>query len=48
MTAPTNKTGAIRSNWRMSTATGQFFGDEIYVVVVVGGGTLTPGPTSYP
>src|SRR5712691_7596624 len=36
MTAPTNKTGAIRSNWRISTATGQFFGDEIYVVVVVG------------
>ncbi len=48
MTAPTKKTGAIRSNWRMSTATGQFFGDEIYVVVVVGGGTLTPAPTSYP
>ena len=42
MTAPTNKTGAIRGNWRMSTAGGQFFGDEIYVVITVGGATLTP------
>jgi hypothetical protein len=37
MTAPTNKTGAVRGNWRMSTAAGQFFGDEVYVIVVVGG-----------
>jgi hypothetical protein len=42
MTAPTAKTGAIRSNWRMSTAGGQFFGDEVYVVVTVGGATATP------
>jgi hypothetical protein len=42
MTAPTNKTGAVRGNWRMSTAGGQFFGDEVYVVVTVGGATLTP------
>jgi hypothetical protein len=41
MTAPTNKTGAVRSNWRMSTAAGQFFGDEVYVLVVVGGATAT-------
>lgn len=41
MTAPTNKTGTIRGNWRMSTAGGQFFGDEVYVVIVVGGATLT-------
>jgi hypothetical protein len=47
MTAPTNKTGAIRSDWRMSTASGQFFGDQIYVIVVVGGATSTPKP-SYP
>jgi hypothetical protein len=45
MTAP-NKTGTIRGNWRMSTAAGQFFGDEVYVVVSVGGGTLTPNPTA--
>jgi hypothetical protein len=37
MTAP-SKTGTIRGNWRMSTAGGQFFGDEVYVQVVVGGG----------
>jgi hypothetical protein len=49
-TAPTSKTGAIRSNWRMSTAAGQFFGDEVYVVVTVGGSAVTPTATksSYP
>jgi hypothetical protein len=38
MTAPTNKTGNLRSNWRMSTASGQYFGDEVYVLIAVGGG----------
>src|ERR1043165_1362408 len=38
MTAP-NKTGTLRGNWRMSTPRGQFFGDEVYVQVVIGGGT---------
>ncbi|HET9910222.1 MAG TPA: NBR1-Ig-like domain-containing protein [Anaerolineales bacterium] len=42
MTAPTNRTGTLRGNWRMSTASGQFFGDEVYVQIVVGGS----GPTS--
>jgi hypothetical protein len=37
MTAP-NKNGTLRGNWRMSTASGQFFGDEVYVQIVVGGG----------
>jgi Ig-like domain from next to BRCA1 gene len=37
MTAP-NKTGTVRGNWRMSTTNGQFFGDEVYVQVVIGGG----------
>ena len=37
LTAP-NKSGTLRGNWRMSTAAGQFFGDEVYVQVVVGGG----------
>jgi hypothetical protein len=41
MTAP-NQTGTLRGNWRMSTAAGQFFGDEVYVQIVVGGA----GPTS--
>lgn len=50
MTAPTTKTGAIRGNWRMSTASGQFFGDEVYVVVTVGGSaaTATATKSSYP
>src|SRR5258706_5845719 len=54
MTAPTNKTGKVQGNWRMSTTGGQFFGDEIYVIVVVGGSTQAPTatattkPTSYP
>jgi len=43
MTAP-SRTGTLRGNWRMSTASGQFFGDEVYVQVVIGGGTA--GPTS--
>jgi hypothetical protein len=36
MIAP-NKTGSIRGNWRMSTSAGQFFGDEVYLVILVGG-----------
>jgi hypothetical protein len=49
MTAP-NKSGTLRGNWRMQTAAGQFFGDEIYVQVVVGGGAAATntgtGPTA--
>ena len=41
MTAPTNKTGAVRGNWRISTAAGQFFGDEVYVQIQVGGAAAT-------
>ncbi|HET9912749.1 MAG TPA: NBR1-Ig-like domain-containing protein [Anaerolineales bacterium] len=37
MTAP-NKSGTVRGDWRMQTAGGQFFGDQVYVQVVVGGG----------
>lgn len=44
MTAP-NATGTVRGNWRMSTATGQLFGDEVFVQIVVGNG---PTPTAYP
>ncbi|MBK8421542.1 NBR1-Ig-like domain-containing protein [Candidatus Villigracilis saccharophilus] len=36
MTAP-SKTGAIRGKWRISTAAGQYFGDEVYVLIPVGG-----------
>jgi hypothetical protein len=35
MTAP-DKTGTLRSNWRMSTSAGAYFGDEVYVAIVVG------------
>jgi hypothetical protein len=54
MTAP-EKTGTLRSNWRMSTATGQYFGDEVFVVIVVGNAsapaatnTSAPAATSTP
>ncbi len=40
MTAP-NKTGSVRGNWRMSTAGGVFFGDELYVIINLGSGTVT-------
>jgi hypothetical protein len=47
MTAP-NKAGSVRSNWRMSTAAGQFFGDEIYVVILVSGAASGATNTSAP
>ncbi|MCI0549634.1 MAG: hypothetical protein L0287_01630 [Anaerolineae bacterium] len=46
MTAPTNKSGAVQGYWRMSTAAGQFFGDQVYVLVVVGGTAATSTGTS--
>jgi hypothetical protein len=47
MTAP-GTSGTVRSNWRMSTATGQFFGDEVYVQIVIGGASATATSTSAP
>jgi Ig-like domain-containing protein len=47
MTAP-NKNGTLRGNWRMSTASGQFFGDEVYVQIVVGGGAAATNTTGAP
>lgn len=35
MNAP-SASGTARGNWRMSTAAGEFFGDEVFVVIVVG------------
>lgn len=40
MTAP-NKTGTVRGNWRMSTASGTFFGDEMYIIISLGNATTT-------
>ncbi len=45
MVAP-NKAGTIRGDWRMSTTGGQFFGDQVYVQVVVGGSGATATNTS--
>jgi hypothetical protein len=44
MTAP-SRTGTLRGDWRMQTASGQFFGDQVYVQVVVGGGGAAPTNT---
>ena len=46
MKAP-DKTGTLRGNWRMSTANGQFFGDEVFVVVVIGNASA-PSVTDTP
>ena len=40
MTAP-NTSGSHRSNWRMANAAGTNFGDEVFVVIVVGGSAVT-------
>ncbi|MCC6301099.1 MAG: hypothetical protein IT314_17555 [Anaerolineales bacterium] len=45
MIAP-NKTGKLRGNWRMQTAGGQFFGDEVYVQIVVSGSAVTGTATT--
>ncbi len=49
MTAP-SKSGSIKGNWRMSTTAGQFFGDEVYLVILVNGtgsaATNTSGPAA--
>ncbi|MBK9007817.1 MAG: hypothetical protein IPM31_12570 [Anaerolineae bacterium] len=45
MIAPA-KTGKLRGNWRMQTAGGQFFGDEVYVQIVVGGSAVTGTATT--
>ena len=47
MTAPSTA-GTIRGNWRMSTAAGQFFGDEVYLVIVVGTAATTSTPPAAP
>jgi hypothetical protein len=44
MIAPSTA-GTIRGNWRMSTATGTYFGDEIYLIIVVGSGTSVSSTT---
>jgi len=52
MTAPAGKTGTLQGAWRMADDKGAFFGDQLTVVIVIGGGsavTNTPGtPASVP
>lgn len=55
LTAPTTP-GTYRGNWRLSTASGSYFGDEVYVLIIVGGTsipststvTVTPTATGIP
>jgi hypothetical protein len=51
MTAPSGKSGSIRGDWQMTTASGVYFGEEQYVIIQVGVPTFTvtgtpPTPTS--
>lgn len=36
--------GSVRGDWRMSTSTGTYFGDVLYVIITVNGPTSTPTP----
>jgi len=49
MTAP-SLPGSYQGNWRLSNADGSFFGDELYVIIIVPGNnttkTSTPSPGS--
>jgi hypothetical protein len=49
LTAPSTA-GTYRGNWRMTNASGTYFGDEVYVLIVVGTATATPtqGKTATP
>jgi hypothetical protein len=38
LTAPSTQ-GTYRGNWRMTNASGAYFGDEVYVLIVVSGAT---------
>jgi len=40
LTAPTTP-GTYRGNWRMTDATGRYFGDEVYLLIIVGSATAT-------
>ena len=47
MTTPSTP-GTVRGNWRMSTTSGQFFGDEVFVQIVVGGAAAATNTPSAP
>ncbi len=48
MIAPTDKTGEMKGTWRLSDSTGKFFGDGVFVVVIVGNATAAPTATETP
>lgn len=45
LTAP-NTAATYRGNWRMANASGTYFGDEVYVQIVVGSSTATAAPSA--
>lgn len=47
LTAPTTA-GTYRGNWRMANASGTFFGDEVYVLIVVGSAAATSTASATP
>jgi hypothetical protein len=47
MTAP-DGIGTVRGNWRMSTTTGTFFGEELFVIIDLGNATPTHTPSPTP
>ncbi|MCJ7432369.1 MAG: NBR1-Ig-like domain-containing protein [Anaerolineales bacterium] len=46
MTAPADRTGTITGTWRMSGANGTYFGDALYVTIVLGGATTSTAAPS--
>jgi hypothetical protein len=52
MVAPSGKTGVITGTWKMADANGSYFGDALFVIIVIGGtSTGTPSavtPTATP
>ena len=45
LTAP-SQAGKARSNWRMTTTSGAYFGDELYLVINVASPTATTAPAT--
>jgi hypothetical protein len=48
MIAPSDITGEVKGTWRLSDANGTFFGDGVYVLVIVGNATAAPTATETP
>lgn len=45
MVAPTGKTGELKGTWQLSDANGNFFGQGVFVLVMVGNATAAPTAT---